>query len=350
MVAKEIWNYLVSAHKEGKNLSESEIQSDWEIFFADSELFGYSRLKNEIIPHPKLVLGSTEREIPDILINKNNEKIFVAELKQYSISKNTKIEKQLLNYLTHTDIHLSIGILVCDKLYIYYYDFNSNSTISLEIVFIQDNPDGIKFVELFSKANYDQQAIIDFIKERNAKKNIEDNIRNELTVDLIKELLQKHFLELYPSIDFNQILKDYNIIISQNLLDSSLKFNSFVKTIDKTKKNYSLNNQTLAKRQIVLNVMKDYIRNNPNISFDELKEIFPDKLQGSLGVFQDDEELLCAKYKNNKKEYQTRFFTKPEDKIQLQSGRILVVCGEWGNNFENFYIHAKKLGYDIKQL
>lgn len=350
MTPIEIWNFLVNKHNEGKNSAESEIQINWEKYFGDAALFGYSYSQGDIEPHPNLTLGSMGREIPDILINKNNEKIFIAELKQYSIQKNDKFETQLLTYLIHPYIHLSIGILVCNKLYIYYYDFTKNSNISLEISFVHDDPDGIRFVELFSKANFNKQSIIDFITESNNKKNIEANIKNELNEELIKNLLKEHFSKKYPSIDFQKILKEYSFKISQTLHDNHEGNNTDIQKIENFKDKYALNNQPLAKRQIVLAVVKEYIKNNPSKTFLDLKNIFPDNLQGPLGVFQDDKEML-NKYTNNIKEYKTRFFTKDADKIKLQSeNRTIIVCGEWGHNFDNFFPCATELGFDIKPI
>ena len=212
---KESWNYLVDAHKKGKFKEEAQIQSDWENYFAESELFGYSRIKNDIISQPRLVLGSTEREIPDILLCRNGEKLFVAELKRYSLQKNEKFEKQLLNYLTHTDIHLSVGILICEKIYIYCYDFSANKHISLEIPFEKDNSDGIQFVELFSKQNFDEKKIQDFVASRKlASQNIA-KIKESINESLVKNLLKEHFSKNFAEDDFEKAIEGFEFLIKE---------------------------------------------------------------------------------------------------------------------------------------
>ena len=178
-------------------------------------MFGYSRIKKDIIFQPRLVLGSTEREIPDILLCRNGKKLFVAELKRYSLSKNEKFEKQLLNYLTHTDIHLSIGILICEKIYIYCYDFSANKHISLEIPFEKDNSDGIRFVELFSKQNFDKKKIQDFVVSRKlASQNIA-KIKESISVTLIKNLLKEHFSKEYSENDFEKAFAEFEITVQE---------------------------------------------------------------------------------------------------------------------------------------
>ena len=71
----EAWNFLVIEYCGGKNKPEIEIQKKWEDYFAETELFGYSKIKNDIIPHPSLIIGSNKREIPDILLCRNNGRI-----------------------------------------------------------------------------------------------------------------------------------------------------------------------------------------------------------------------------------------------------------------------------------
>lgn len=166
MTTQQSWNYIVQQYNKNRTALESSVQSDWENYFADSELFGYSRIQGDVDSHRKLHIGSSDREIPDIILRKNNKDLFIVELKQYSLSKNADFEKQLLNYMAHTDLRLSVGVLICNKIYLYFYNVAENSKISLEIPFLQDNPEGIKFVELFSKENFDVEKIKQFIEER----------------------------------------------------------------------------------------------------------------------------------------------------------------------------------------
>lgn len=214
MTSVESWNYLVQNFSFRKNQSESVIQSDWEKYFADNELFGYSRIKNDVDSHRKLHIGSADREIPDIILRKNGKDLFIVELKQYSLSKTDDFEKQLLNYMAHTDVRLSIGILVCNKIYIYFYDVAENSKEVLEIPFIQNDSTGIKFVELFSKENFDEEKIRNFIKEGNSKKENQILIQEELkNPDLIPTLLKKYFLEQGLEKEFENIWKNFDFKI-----------------------------------------------------------------------------------------------------------------------------------------
>lgn len=211
------WNFLVQQHNSKFAVPESVIQSDWENYFADGELFGYSRILGEVDAHRKLHLGSSDREIPDIILRKDGNDLFIVELKQYSLAKNADFEKQLLNYMAHTDLRLSVGVLVCSKIYLYFYNVAENTKIYLEIPFTSDNPDGIKFVELFSKSNFDLDKIKDFIKSRNQEQNNIQKVTQELKApDLIPTLLKKYFAEKGLEKEFDEIKENYKFSCAEN--------------------------------------------------------------------------------------------------------------------------------------
>lgn len=276
MTNQEIWNLLCETHNQYRNNQESLIQTLWEAYL--SELFGYKKILGEIVPHPSLVIGSTTREIPDILIQKNNEKLFLVELKQYSIPKNDTIEKQLLTYLTHTDMHLSIGILVCEKLYIYCYDFSTNSKTTLEIPFEKDNENGIQFIELFNRENYNESLIRNFVKDANSSvKNVAD-IRNSITSNLIIELLKQHFIEDYDEEDFTKAIKDLNIAVSRKIKPEENKQTFFSLPYNTPKENLPKTDEEKLKTYLKTVGLKTFVKyfeyyNNPNYSTGDIKRI-----------------------------------------------------------------------------
>lgn len=180
----ENWNLLVAQHSEFYNQPENKIQNLWEIYF--SELFGFKKILNEIETQRKLHIGSTDREIPDIILKKDDKDLFIVELKQYSLTRNDDFEKQLLNYMSHTDLRLSIGILVCKKLYLYYYNHSDNKNDCIEIPFKKDNELGIKFMELFNKNNFDVENVKKIIQSESKNKNNISNIKKEISAELVK--------------------------------------------------------------------------------------------------------------------------------------------------------------------
>jgi hypothetical protein len=113
---------------------------------------------------------------------------------------------------------------------------------------------------------------------------------------------------------------------------------------DKTK--YLFNGSMYGKGRLVLAVVRKYVTDNPDTSFDQLQSIFPKSIQGSFGVFNLYDHVQ-GKYSGKQHK---RHFVKPEEIIQLTDAQV-VVCTEWGVvNIGNFLDIVNELGYDVKSL
>ncbi len=107
---------------------------------------------------------------------------------------------------------------------------------------------------------------------------------------------------------------------------------------DTTKYNFK-ENKNLGKGRLVLAVVKDYVENNPEISFEELLLVFPSELRSVYGVFARTEEV--------EEKHQVRYFMKDADRIALSDSTI-AVCNQWGiSNIGPFLEVCKKLGLEI---
>ena len=242
------WNYLVSEYKKNFDAQEDKIQTLWESYFAMPFIFNYSD-SDDIDSKRSLHIGSKDREIPDIILRSNHKDICTIELKRYTLPKTSDFEKQLLNYMSHTDMRLSIGVLICKTINIYYYNYATNEKKCFEFTFEENSSFGEKFVELFSKDNISEEKIKLFIEEQNKLKSTADKIKEELSIDLIKQLLHQHFIEKYPEQDVSRILSETNISINETRNIEIM--NTFVKT---NNSNYKIPPKiSTDKRTVVLN-------------------------------------------------------------------------------------------------
>ena len=113
------------------------------------------------------------------------------------------------------------------------------------------------------------------------------------------------------------------------------------KTRDKTK--YIIDGRTCLKNRLVLEVVKKYVSEHAGITFDELRGVFYDKLQGSFGVVRMKSDIEQQK--------QIRYFYKDADTITLDDGTKIVVSNQWGkDNIKAFVVLAKSFGYEIQEI
>ena len=101
--------------------------------------------------------------------------------------------------------------------------------------------------------------------------------------------------------------------------------------------------EPLKKRRFVLAVVRKYVEGHPGITYEQLKERFPDSLSGSPlhGVFRPFEDILQKL--QNQPDLEKRFFLEPEDLITLSDGTRLTVYNQWGQHFANFLEVAQQL-------
>ena len=340
------WNEIVSEYNDNLNCKEEIVQKTWEVLF--KLCFGYS--KPEIDSQRSVKMGVMTKRA-DIVIPNGVEDLFVIELKRHVLHEG---QEQLFSYLNQLKIDL--GILVCDKLYIYDYDYTAkeNSYSVLEIPFIQDNPNGSRFVELFSKDNFDKQKIKDFIKECNENKDIVNEIKNEITSNLASELLKKYFKEKYTEIDIDKILAEYTVSVSKkssvytnpaatisgsSIYVPRMTTSSFM-TKDATQ--FMVNGTpTGGKGPTVYAAVKAFIDSHPNISVQELKSAFPDYLAkpGFGKMIRKVEDVTPNEWSGS------RFNKHP---ISLSDGTRITVSTQWKpDNMQSFIEGVKKLGIEI---
>jgi hypothetical protein len=107
---------------------------------------------------------------------------------------------------------------------------------------------------------------------------------------------------------------------------------------------YSFNNGCYGKGRLVLAVIKKYVQDHPGVTYPQLKEIFPDKLQGHAVFVTFESALEIFSSKGRK-----RHFIKPDEIIVLGCGTEIAVSNQWGiGNIGNFISCARGPKYIIQ--
>ena len=213
---KEKWNDIVKIYKDNKNLPEEKFQVLWELIFA--EHFGYSRLNGDIDVHRKMHIGSMDRVVPDLILRKNSKDLFLVELKRPNFSISDAYEQQLFSYLKQ--IKCDIGILVCDKIYIYHYDYlkDDKEQLNYSIEIKEDNNDGVKFLELFSKESFLRENIIQFIWKKNEENLKLKEVQQQLTEDFVNNIVFNYFSKLYGEEVVTKAMLGYKIEVKKSII------------------------------------------------------------------------------------------------------------------------------------
>ena len=214
MDSTEKWNKVVDFYQKDRKSLETVIQKDWETI--SSEILGYKVIDGNIEAQKHVAYATGNPIKIDILLRKDNKDICIVELKQHQ-PLDKKWQEQLFTYLKQMKV--KIGILVCDNIYLYSYDFaKDDSDQSCVIVdFERNNPDGIKFIDMFTKNNFNEEAISTFITEQGGKKKNVKEIQAQINEILLYDLLKKHFVPKYPVEDFNAAIQNMNIYISAEI-------------------------------------------------------------------------------------------------------------------------------------
>ena len=107
-------------------------------------------------------------------------------------------------------LRLNVGILICNTIYLYVLN-DDDSEMTIKIPFNSDSLDGEKFVELFSKGNFDVDKVKDFIKSHEEKKQRIAQIKKEVQSLKLEDLLVEHFSPNYSDDEIKQAISSLNI-------------------------------------------------------------------------------------------------------------------------------------------
>ena len=82
------------------------------------------------------------------------------------------------------------------------------------------------------------------------------------------------------------------------------------------------------------------------MTFEQLKQVFPDKLQGSLGVVRSLDDIYSSHWDQN--DLKKRYFMDENKILTSKDGVRFVVCNQWGRlNFPHILEMLDKWGWNV---
>jgi hypothetical protein len=109
---------------------------------------------------------------------------------------------------------------------------------------------------------------------------------------------------------------------------------------------YKFNNEVYRKGRLVLAVVNAFVSQKSPKNYNELKTIFPDKLQGTWGVVSSLDEIKTRKASTAKECY----YLRDDEIIKLPSNETVAVSNQWGRNFDAFLQYSRGLGFPIEKV
>lgn len=197
---QDVWNKIVKKQNALFGKKEDVVQTMWESVILPDYL-GYDE---ECIVSERGTENDSTDGIANVVLYKDGRENCIVVLCPFELSSD---REQLFSYFKQMD-QLSLGILVCDKLYAYdcQCELDSGEYPYVEIPFEQNNLDGADFVEFFNAQNFDEVQIKEWIARKNEERSLlelNDNdfdnnvakIKNEISCGLVKDLLRKYFVD-----------------------------------------------------------------------------------------------------------------------------------------------------------
>lgn len=352
------WNEICFLLSENikSDISESEFEQN---VIRALEALNWREFSGDINIRPSIQVGASGSIIPDFVIkNPEDKDLFVIEIKQPTVPLSTNFQQQLFSYMRL--LKLDYGLLIGQVMQLFYDGDLSNrdTPVILDTFeFKRDNPKGNKFVELFLKVNFSLESLeaftINSLKRINRKaeeKELHKKVLSTVYQTEVVDLIKQDLLKEYDSEIIDNVLQDISLsIVSKNNIkvespnyhqNAIREINNKPTTRDYTK--YSFNGKTnLGKGKFVLEVVREYLRQNPS-TFVELKEVFPDSMQrSSLGVV---ESLDVIQSYDGKRDI--RYYLKANEILISSDNVEFAVSRDWGvnniNNIENF---ANNIGF-----
>lgn len=358
----EIWNEICYELK--SCINKDVLEKEYENAIANCIThLGWKKFKGEIITQYPIQLGH-EKKYADIVIMQDNVEQFVIEVKRPSHIIQPDDKEQLFSYMRLPKHQMKFGLYIGDKIRLFYGDHTSpiEEVFSFEIS--ENNPDGVIFVELFTKDSFNPQALTDFCETQREKVKRLNSTKERLyeffsdaeCEENIKLLIKEKFVN--EGLDESLVTENLNKVhlsvlhseqtLANNKVHQTVQGSTYEqrKTSKKTHPRYSLcNGNLLNQRRFVLALVRLYIKDNPTKTYSELLRIFPREI-GAYGILLSHDEA-CTKYIK----YDKPFFYEEKEGLISGDGRQIVVSSQWNEEDTDKVMKlAQRLNYKVEKI
>ena len=341
----ENWSEIVEILKNSldDNYSKSEL-----IFAVENcfRILGWRKANGSLVKKYSLSNSSTI----DIVLSKYNKECAQFELIPVFVEEdglNIKIEtidsvmKELLS-----DAALSFG-----KRIIFFYHNPQNMICKKEISLEQEDIDGIQMSDLFLYQRFNKSLVQEYITSLNEKNDplvkLRLDIRRLMDDKMIVKSIFSDFLEHlgHDRAIIEEEMHNFEISILSNPSNTRNLINPSQNTKDTTR--YSFNGSPFyPKKRFVLAVVKQYVNDHPDITYDELERIFPSEMiSKKRGVIRP--LSVVQEWIQNNPDLSSRFFLETEELITLSDGLQYTIYNQWALKQFNKFLEVARYIYVV---
>ena len=340
-------------------------------------LLGWKKSRGEIQSQCPVQTGH-EKKYADVVILQDGIEQFVIEMKRPDHVLSKEDELQLFSYMRLLNHQVSFGLYIGEKICLYFDDVNlpdrPEQVFSVDIV--EDNPGGLKFVELFSKESFSINALSDFCKKQKSimveQKQMQEEVERlikDRDGSIFKELLKKKYLKDGRSEQWvDNVLDQFRVTVSRAItndensvqpkfvVEKSWKEESYsqeqaIKNDGKNKQRdfFSINGMgRFSKRRCALEVVTQYCREK-ELTYGEVELVFNEKIPGLIMQY---DKIIEKQQGSDDNTKDSRWFF--NDPLKSFDDVEFLVSTQVGDGckigFDDVVRLASALGYDIKKI
>ena len=375
IVMKDLWNEICFDLSECKR--RNVLEKDYENAIVQClAILGWKKYLGEIATQYPIQVGH-EKKRADIVVSSNGIAQFVIEVKKPNHTIYSEAERQISSYVLQ--LKCMFGLYIGDDIRLYYNDMSSHSHPEpLFVVDItKDNPDGVRFVELFAKESFDIEKLQEFCRQKKEDLNKEQKIKEEIEMLLSgngKELFRRLYCEdciskgleedfanrVLEKISVNFLSKDQQAnthdwpdLHKSTPVDNVWEDHLQKKTTSQPKrlKRYSLNKSNpLGCGRLALAIVRQYVKENPHLTYKEIQQRLPSC--ATIGTWKEIEQESTTRHDPR---FMSRWFTRHEELMTSADKQVFALTTQWGANGPSPNIlpmidFARKQGYVVEEL
>lgn len=314
-------------------------------------LLGWKKSKGTLVTFPSNDSNLKEGLI-FLTIEKDNIHIPIVPLDL--TDSYTEVSRLSVLFRAMEEWNCMVGLLFSEKIQVFYKNKNDAtlpvcvSTINLD----ESDLFGYAICNLFSFNSFSYKQIEQFCEREYDKiPSVSNVLKRILSISkdslLIENLIKDHLMtEGFDEDVINGALEKCKFSIKikdvSGLTMEPEKKEWPKSTRDTTQFSFDGGKTFYKKRQFVLNVVRQYIKDHPTISLDGLEKVFPSEIRSKTrGVVRP--LSVVQEWIKERPDVATRYFMAPKEIITLSDGMQIVVHNQWGDSFPNFLVIANQL-------